>query len=217
MSFVPEHRLILATHVGRHQGEDAQYLIDKSRRRLGRPLPLFVSDGWDAYSEALFGAYYWLIECPPNKRGRPPRPKKVPELQLRYAQLVKIRKKGRVVSINKRVIFGEEETIKKEDISTSLIERENLSLRQDNRRLSRKTICFSKDVKMLDHQLTLYQVYFNFIKTHLSLRLRIYEQVSGKVYRRWRPRTPAMSAGITDHVWTLRELLMYKPRTMSTN
>ena len=219
VSFVPEHRLVLTTHVGRHDKKDAKAVVEKSKERLGEgPLPLFVSDGWDAYIDALLGAFHRIKERPSTGRpGRPPGPQMIPDPQLRYAQLVKVRKNGRVVDIHKRVVFGEEDTVDKDTISTSLIERENLSFRQDNRRLSRKTNGFSKCIGMLNHQVAFYRVYTNCVKKHASLRKQINEKAVGSVRRKWRHRTPAMSAGITDHVWSLRELLTFKVAFISTN
>jgi IS1 family transposase len=218
VSFVPEHRLVLATHVGHHEEKDAEAVVEKSKERLEHPLPLFVSDGWDAYIEALLGAFHKIQDRPRTGRpGRPPGPQMIPDPKLRYAQLVKVRNKGRVVATHKKVVFGKEDTIDMDTVSTSLIERENLSFRQDNRRLSRKTNGFSKSVEMLNHQVAFYRVYTNFVKKHSSLREKINEKVMGRVRRKWRHRTPAMSAGITDHVWDLRELLTFKAIFISTN
>jgi hypothetical protein len=218
LSFVPEHRLVLAKHVGHHDEKDAQAVVAKSKERLQRPLPLFVSDGWDAYIEALLGAFHEIQERPRTGRpGRPPGPQMIPDPQLYYAQLVKVRNNGRVVATHKRVVFGTEGAVDMDEVSTSLIERENLSFRQDNRRLSRKTIGFSKCLQMLNHQTSLYRGYTNFVKKHSSLRKRVNEKVVGRVRRKWRHRTPAMSAGVTDHVWSIRELLTYKAPFISTN
>jgi IS1 family transposase len=218
VSYVSEHRLVLATHVGHHEQKDAQAVVEKSKERLERPLPLFVSDGWDAYIEALHGAFHKIQDRPRTGRpGRPPGPQLIPDPELRYAQLVKVRNNGRVVATHKRIVFGEEDTVDKDTISTSLIERENLSFRQDNRRLSRKTIGFSKCIEMLNHQVAFYRVYTIFVKNHSSLREQINEKVVGSVHRKWRHRTPAMSADITDHVWDLRELLTFKAIFISTN
>jgi IS1 family transposase len=218
VSFVPEHRLVLATHVGHHEQKDAEAVVEKSKERLERPLPLFVSDGWDAYIEALLGAFHKIQDRPRTGRpGRPPGPQMIPDPELRYAQLIKVRNNGRVVAIHKRVVFGKEDTIGMDTVNTSLIERENLSFRQDNRRLSRKTNGFSKRVEMLNHQVAFYRVYTNFVKKHSSLREQINEKVRGRVRRKWRHRTPAMSASITDHVWDLRELLTFKVIFISTN
>jgi len=218
VSFVPEHRLVLSTHVGHHEQKDAEAVVDKSKERLDRPLPLFVSDGWDAYIEALLGAFHKIKDLPRIGRpGRPPGPQMIPDPELRYAQLVKIRDKGRVVATQKRVVFGTGDSVDMDSVSTSLIERESLSFRQDNRRLSRKTNGFSKSIEMLNHQVAFYRVYTNFVKEHAGLREQIDEKVVGRVRRKWRHRTPAMSAGITNHVWDLHELLTFKVIFMSIN
>jgi len=218
ISYVPEHRLLLTTHVGHHHEKDAEVVVNKSKERLQRPLPLFVSDGWDAYIDALLGAFHEIQDRPRTGRpGRPPGHQMIPDPELCYAQLVKVRNNGRVVATHKRVVFGEEDEVEMDMVSTSLIERENLSFRQDNRRLSRKTIGFSKCIEMLNHQVTFYRIYSNFVKKHFSLRKNINEKVVGRVRRKWRHRTPAMSLGITDHVWNLRELLTFKVAFISTN
>ena len=105
----------------------------------------------------------------------------MPDSELRYAQMVKVREKGRVVGTCKRVIFGDEELVDMGAVNTSLIERQNLSLRQDNRRLTRKTTGFSKCLQMLRCQVNLYRVYSNLVKPSGSLRERVDEPVTGKV------------------------------------
>lgn len=211
LSYAPEHRLVLASHVGRHEENDAHGLMAKTKARLSGIPALFVSDGWDAYIEALLEAYHRLQERPRTGRaGRPPGPLKIPDPQLRYAQLVKVRENGRVVATHKRVIFGRKSTLNMKEVSTSLIERKNLSFRQDNRRLSRKTIAFSKSVTMLNYQINFYRVFSTFVKTHPALRIPASGKGTGKFRSKWDQRTPAMSVGVTDHVWSLRELLIYK-------
>jgi hypothetical protein len=65
----------------------------------------------------------------------------------------------------------------------------------------------------LSHQLVLFQVYHNFVLPHASLRQALAEPIptngSGSA-KLWRPCTPAMAAGLTDHVWTLKEVLMLR-------
>lgn len=209
---------MLASHVGRHEEADAREVVEKSQAHLARPLPLFISDGWNAYIEALLGAYHEDRTPPRTGRpGRPPGPEAVPDSELCYAQLVKVRENGRVVSTFKRIIFGDDGGLDMDQVSTSLVERQNLTLRHDNRRLTRKTIGYSKCLAMLKHQINLHRVYYNFVKTHRSLRKRTNSRVVGKVRRKWLARTPAMAAGITDHIWELRELLAWRPGIISTN
>ena len=95
---------------------------------------------------------------------------------------------GRLLSIEKRPAFGMPLT---EDMSTSYMERWNLTLRMQNRRFTRLTNGFSKNVENHSYMLAITMVYYNFCRKHRSLA----------------GRTPAMAAGITDYVWTARDLL----------
>lgn len=218
VSFAPEYRLVLATYVGGHEEEDADELVRQTKRRLSRPLPLFVSDGWDAYVKALLKAYHRLVEVPhTGRRGRPRKPIMEPDPDLRYAQVVKIRERNRVVKVEKRIIFGDPEEIEMKQVSTSLLERLNLSFRQENGRLSRKTLKFSKMLYRLKHQVTFYGAYVNLVRVHLGLREQSNDYVNSKIFRKWRNRTPAMAAGLTDHIWTLHEFCTYKVPFSSTN
>jgi hypothetical protein len=111
------------------------------------------------------------------------------------------------------VVFGTPESVAahlaasaaSRTINTSFVERDNLSQRQPNRRLARQTNAFSKDIAWLEKQLWLSTAYYHFVLPHLSLRQPL---ASPKATRgtgssmRWKPVTPAMAAGITDHVWT---------------
>jgi IS1 family transposase len=79
-------------------------------------------------------------------------------------------------------------------ISTSYVERQNLSMRMGMRRFTRLTNGFSKKFENHAHQVALYFFHYNFCRVHSSLRV-----------------TPAMEAGLTDHVWTLAELCSLLP------
>jgi len=87
--------------------------------------------------------------------------------------------------------------------------------RQENARLTRKTLAFSKNQDDLRAQLALYVAYANLVRKHRALRVQVDEPVCGNVRRRWVWRTPAMAAGCTDHVWTLRQLLTCHPSKTS--
>lgn len=78
-------------------------------------------------------------------------------------------------------------------ISTSYVERQNLTMRMGMRRFTRLTNGFSKKVENLAHAVSLHFLYYNFARPHASLK---------DPY----PRTPAMAAGVADHVWTLEEI-----------
>ena len=98
-------------------------------------------------------------------------------------------------------------------ISTSLIERLNLTLRHALAPLGRKSWSFCKDRTQMRRRVVVSQAFYNFARPHMSLRLPLVEQElqdSGLIQPKWRHRTPAMAAGLTDHVWTFRELLTAK-------
>ena len=115
------------------------------------------------------------------------------------------------------MIHGEAADIDPRQITTSLIERLNLTLRQENAMLSRKTLAFAKDEQDLRAHLALYVAYYHFVRPHLSLRLQLPTPipVQGRVLRKWERRTPAMAAKITERVWSLRELLVFQPAITS--
>jgi hypothetical protein len=95
-------------------------------------------------------------------------------------------------------------------IQTAFVERLNLSLRQHVAAVGRrvKTLCKGEDG--VRQQLTLYHVYYNFCLPHASRRQPLSQPAPTNgpgAAKTWRPQTPAMAAGWTDHVWTLREVL----------
>ena len=201
--------------VGKRTRTNAYTLVEKIYRVTDGTIPFFTSDELKHYREALLRVYGIPEDIPkgPRKRGRPKKPKLKPPPELKYAQVVKHRRKGRVVSISTRVVFGEEEEIEKcldaspvsRSVNISFIERNNLTLRQHSRRLTRKTNGFSKDITKLEAQLYLALGYYHFVKEHFGLR-----QESKDNGKKWLQRTPAMAAGITDHIWNTRELLIYR-------
>jgi hypothetical protein len=84
-------------------------------------------------------------------------------------------------------------------ISTSYVERQNLTMRMGMRRFTRLTNAFSKKVENLAHAVSLHYMYYNFARVHASLTIKHDNGTRTK-------RTPAMAAGVADHVWTLREI-----------
>jgi len=91
-----------------------------------------------------------------------------------------------------------------------LVERVNLTLRQALAPLARQTSSFCKDRECLRQRVVFFQAFYNVARPHMSLRqpVPLHERTRrGAIYPRWQKRTPAMAAGLTDHVWTLRELL----------
>ena len=126
-----------------------------------------------------------------------------------------------MVEVTTKIIFGSEAAVQarlaaspvSQTINTSFVERNNLTCRQCNGRLSRKVLSFSKDLTWLEKHLWLSLAYYHFVLPHDSLSQRLSEpqptRGSGSP-KRWQPITPAMAAGITDHIWTMEELLSYR-------
>jgi len=216
----PEYRLRLASLVGNRTLFSARRLLRRVRRCLDGSLPLFTSDALRHYADVLLEVFgVWDHPRATGRPGRPRAPRRVAPPELRYAQVQKHRERGRVVEVTRRVIFGAPALVHAEaaalrrrngrrgQINTAYIERDNLTLRQELRRLARKTLGFSKNRRELQHALDFIDAHANFVKPHQSLRGR----ASPDSGRRWVPRTPAVAAGLTDHCWTLAELLCYKP------
>ena len=202
VSFAPESRLIVAFTIGPRKQYVADELVKLTDDCLSENKPVFVTDGLNFYKVALLNQYGVQVEYPKTgKRGRPRKPEKVPSENLKYAQVVKKRKGGKLQKVKKNVVFGE--GIEQSDISTSLIERQNLTFRQDNNRVSRKTIGFSKIAKWLVNQMKLYCTHFNFCRGHGGLKYKDGRGIQCK-------NTPARQAGITQSKWSLKELLTFR-------
>jgi len=216
--FAPEFRLRLASVVGNHNLYSTRRLLRKVQRRLDKSLPLFTSDSLKHYAVVLLELFgQWDTPEPTGWRGRPCKSRRVPGPQLKYAQVHKEREGGRVIKVTQTIIFGKRKAVQAQaarlqradgsggQINTAYIERDNLTLRQELRRVARKTLGFSKKRRELQHALDYIDAHDNFVKSHSSLRLKA---PSHPGYR-WVRRTPAMAAGLTDHIWTLEELLCY--------
>ena len=143
----------------------------------------------------------------------------MPLPQLLYAQVVKQMRRRRLVAVKHRVVFGTQAAVGQVlavcgwEIQTAFVERLNLSLRQRVAAIGRRSATPCKHPEGLGHQLALFQVYHNFVLPHASLRQALAAPLptngtgSAKV---WQPRTPAMAAGLTDHVWSLPEVLRFR-------
>lgn len=210
---LPSH-LRVVNHLSHERSEEeATSFLALFKGRTDNHSPLFTSDKLPAYVKALI-ANYSVPEPPPVKRGRG-RPRKEPrrilDPHLLYGQVDKVREQGRVVEVRRRIIFGTESRIMRilspQLINTAYVERDNLTSRQSNGRLVRKTLSHSKKDYYLQRHIDLEDAAFNFVRPHQSLRHHISRPVNG---RKWQQRTPAMVAGLTDHVWTLEELLSFR-------
>ena len=166
-------------------------------------LPLFLTDGWKAYTAALLQVVGVVYR--PRRRGhvgRKPKPRLVAPKTLFYAQVVKVRNKtGHVVEVSRRVVYGGPRRFGKqlrlrqlgETIQTAFMERWYGTLRGLVAPLRRRTRCLSWSPARHRGKVWLMVSLYNFVMPHKSLR-------QGRT-----PCTPAMAIGLTDHVWSYRE------------
>jgi IS1 family transposase/transposase-like protein len=217
----PVCKLILAVDVGDRTLAMAQRLVHQITQVLAVECgPLFLTDGFREYLTALVTHYgEWVQPERRQAKGPMPKPRWMPLPQLLYAQVVKSYRRRRIVGVSHRVIFGTAQTIESIlakrgwKINTAFIERLNLDFRQHVAAIGRRVNTLCKHEAGLRQQLAIFHVYHNFVLPHASLRLPLPEietiPETGAI-KRWQPRTPAMAAGLTDHVWSLREVLLYR-------
>jgi IS1 family transposase len=217
----PESKLLLAIDVGNRTLAMAQRLVHHVTQVLAPDCaPLFLTDGFREYLTALLTHYGQWVQ-PPRRQahGPAPKPRWLPLPQLLYAQVVKTVHRRRLVRVRHRVVFGTLEAINDVlaphgwHINTAFVERINLSIRQHVAAVGRRVSTLCKGEDGLRQQLALYHTYYNFCLPHTSLRLPVPqpEATHGTgTAQCWQPRTPAMAAGLTDHVWTLREVLLFR-------
>jgi IS1 family transposase len=217
----PTSKLLVVVDVGCRTLAMAQRVVHQVTRVLAPGcVPLFMTDGLKDYGTALsthFGS--WMQPERRQEKGPRPKPRWMPLPELLYAQVVKSYRRRRLVGVKHRVVFGTGLAIEQIlarcgwRINTAFVERLNLDIRQCVAAIGRRVNTLCQGEAGLRDQLALFQVYHNFVLPHASLRQRLPEpevtngQGSARV---WRPCTPAMAAGLTDHVWTLKEVLFYR-------
>jgi IS1 family transposase len=172
-----DSKLVPSWLVGSRDAEMASFFIEDLSSRLSHRVQL-TTDGLRVYLDAIEGAFGADID---------------------YAMLVKVYGESieqkvekrysppNYVSSRKEIVAGNPE---RKHISTSYAERQNLTMRMSMRRFTRLTNAFSKKVENLAYAVSLHFMYYNFARIHRSLRV-----------------TPAMEAGVSDHVWSLKEII----------
>jgi hypothetical protein len=197
-----DNRLRAARGIAKTETEASIEVFETLKRR-GHPdaPPPTISDGWGGIDDAMVEVYGVVPEY--EGVGRPPTLKR-PQPGWQYLQAVKQRENGRVVGVSLRVIFGDEdEVLALLGKSTAYVERTHLTMRLFNSRLTRKTLGFSKELEMYRASAAWEDLVYNFVRPLKTLRVEIHNDPK----RRWKPRTPAMAAGLTDHIWTVKDLL----------
>jgi IS1 family transposase len=217
----PESKLLLAIDVGSRTLALAQRVVHHVAQVLAPDCaPLFLTDGLRESVPAVLTPYgHW--GHPPRQRpqGPAPKPRWMPLPQLLYAQGVKTVRRRRLVAVQHRVVFGTLAAVQQVlaacgwQINTAFIERVNLSIRQHVAAVGRRVSTLCKGEDGLRQQVALYHVYSNFCLPHASLRVPLPQPLpthgTGSA-KTWRPRTPAMAAGLTERGWTLREVLLFR-------
>ena len=167
-------KLVPCFHVGRRDAIAANEFIADLASRLKTRVQL-TTDGHHGYLEAVeaaFGSeidYAMLIKL----YGEP-------QEEIRYSQ-------GQVLATKKKWVAGNP---KRADISTSLIERQNLTVRLSSRRFTRLTLGFSKKLENHIHALSIHYMHYNFVRIHKTLRC-----------------TPAMAANVSKTLWEIEDML----------
>jgi len=220
-AMAPESKLPLVIDVGTRTLEMAQRIVHQVTQVLAPGcVPLCLTDGFKAYTTAILAHFgHWLQPARRQDKGPLPKPRWMPLPELLYAQVVKSYRRRRLVGVTHRVVFGTRLAIEQVlarrgwTINTSFVERLNLDIRQRVAAIGRRVNTLCQGEAGLRDQLALFQVYHNFVLPHASLRQPLPVPAVSKgrgAVQVWRPCTPAMAAGVTDHVWSLTEVLCYR-------
>jgi hypothetical protein len=173
-----------------------------------------TSDEYPAYATAIEEIFGEPVPAPPYRE--PGQPRVVPERRLPddvvYATVHKHRENNRVIAVEQRQIFGSREGLEdvlgesaaSHQVNTSFVERQNGTDRHRNARKARKSYRFSKDWGF--HEAATYFTLYSYNFCWPVRTLRVTDERG-----RWRERTPAIAAGLTDHVWSMSEWLTMPP------
>lgn len=215
----PISKLILALEVGDRGLGMAQRLVHGVVSVLAPGVvPLFVTDQLAAYAKALLTHFGCWMEKASERGGRVLR-RWVPDERLRYAQVQKRRARHKIVAVSTRVVFGTAEAVGStlqalgQKINTAFIERVNRTLRAHVPGLGRREEGLAKTEASLRRRGMLFVGYYNLCLPHESLREVLSQPVPTKgngSAKKWQPRTPAMAAHVTDHVWSVAEFLLFR-------
>jgi IS1 family transposase len=170
-------KVAVAYHIGRRDASAAHAMMTKVASRVAGRVQL-TSDGWGDYPAAVDAAFGCDVDYGMLIKRYGPEPGHASE--VRYSPAV-------CIGAKPTVVFGNPD---KKKISTSYVERQNLSMRMGMRRFTRLTNAFSKKVENLEHAVALYFMHYNFCRIHQTLRV-----------------TPAMEAGIANRVWDLEDII----------
>jgi IS1 family transposase len=217
----PQSKLLVVVDVGSRTLAMAQRVVHQVTAVVAPGcVPLFLTDGLKDYATALLTHFgQWMQPERRQDKGPRPKPRWMPLPALLYAQVVKSYRRRRLVGVTHRVVFGTQWAIEQVlaacgwTMNTAFVERLNLDIRQRVAAIGRRVNTLCQGEAGVRDQLALFQVYHNFVLPHASLRqpLPAPEVTNGRGSAKvWRPCTPAMAAALTDHVWSLKEVLLYR-------
>jgi len=170
-----DSKLVVCWHLGKRDADDALTLMNNLASRLSHRIQL-TTDGWHSYIVAVEEAFGNQIDYAMLVKLYG----KEPEAETRYSP-------PKCVGTSLQIIEGIPD---KKHISTSFVERQNLTMRMGMRRFTRLTNAFSKKLENLQHALALHFMHYNFARAHKTLKM-----------------TPAMAAGLADHPWSIGEIV----------
>jgi len=197
-----DSRLRVGRAIAKTEEEVASALMAQLKCR-GHPdaPPPIATDGKGGYREALVETWGQVPEY--RGHGRPPTRKQA-QPEWHYLQVIKRRSGYRLTSVTIKVVYGTpEEVCALVGAHTAYVERTNLTSRQMNGRLVRKTLSYSKQLEMLKAACAWEDWVYNLTRSVKTLHMAVNDG-----QRHWQHRSPAMAAGLTDHIWTVKELLM---------
>ena len=206
-------RLRVGRAIEKTEEEGAPPLMEQIKKHQPdeKPPPL-APDGKGAYREAMLET--WGKVPAYSGKGRPP-PARKPEKDGQYRHVMKKREGSKLVRVTTKVLYGDQDEVKKVlGGHTAYVERTNLTSRQMNARLVRKTLSFSKVLQWLKAASALEDALYNFTRPVRTLRV---EREDPSKSARGQQRTPALAAGLTDHIWTAKELLTVVLVPLPTN
>ena len=208
----PESRLVVSLVVGRRTAEATHELVrDFHRRTGGRIMRLITSDEYPVYADAIRQAYGRVVTPPrTGQPGRPRSPYRELPAEVTYATVHKEKENNRVVRVSTAVVFGTLLAVAvalalsrvSRTVNTSFVERHNGTDRGRCSRKGRKSYEFSKSWSVHAAATRFSYFSYNFCWPVRTLRVKGSDG-------RWQPRTPAMAAGLTDHVWSIREWITF--------
>lgn len=176
---------------------------------------LVCVDGWAAYPKAIKRAFRDKVPTPPTAKVKKGRPRLALWPQLAIGVVIKSKKAHKLVEVRREIVCGSQKLIAELIsssqgglyLNTSYIERFNATLRERLGSLTRKCRHAARRVDALDTGMYLVGVVYNFCVPHRELRLANYDRPE---IGRWQKRSPAMASGLSDHIWSIAELLKYK-------